>query len=172
MISKAVKIAAAAGAVLMACVGQADASQQMTVVRNGMLRVTLPAAAGSVIVANPLIADVNVVDSHTIYVIGRGYGSSAVTILDKAGRPIFDSQVMVTSSGQNAVTMYKGSTPTILVCSNVCQPAGDDNAANPQMAAAAGQQSKMTTAAPAGTGAAPVAPLTTAAGAASEAIAQ
>ena len=63
-----------------------------------MLRVALPASAGSVIVANPAsIADVNVVDSHTIYVIGRGFGSSAVTILDRAGRPIFDGQILVTA---------------------------------------------------------------------------
>ena len=124
MISKSVKIAAMAGMALLAFAAQAGATPQqlITVTRNGVQRLPLSAAAGSVIVANPEIADVNVVDSHTVYVIGRGYGASAVTILDRAGHPIFDGQVMVTAGQQNAVTMYKGSTPTVMVCSNVCQP--------------------------------------------------
>lgn len=129
MISKAVKIAAVAGAALMtfggAFVGQAYATQQLTVSRNGMLRVSLPASASSVIVANPDIADVNVVDSHTVYVIGRGYGSSAVTVLDRGGRPIFEGQVMVTAGQHDSVTMYKGSKASVMVCSNICEQAQD-----------------------------------------------
>ena len=130
MISKAVKIAAVAGVAMLAFVSQADASQQLTVTRNGMQRLPLSEAAGSVIVANPNIADVNVVDSHTVYVIGRGYGSSAVTILNRAGRPIFDGQIMVTAGQQNAVTMYKGSKASVMVCSNVCQPVQEDGGAS------------------------------------------
>ncbi len=122
MISKALKIAAA-GLALIALAGQAGASERVTVERNGMVRVGLAGSAGSVIVANPNIADVNVVDSHTIYIIGRGYGSSAVTILDHSGKAIFEGQVMVTAGQHNAVMMYKGSTPSVMDCSNVCQPA-------------------------------------------------
>ena len=122
MISKALKIAAA-GLALMALASQAVASDRVTVERNGMVRVGLNASAGSVIVANPGIADVNVVDSRTIYIIGRGYGSSAVTILDHAGHPIFEGQVLVTAGQHNAVMMYKGSTPSVMDCSSVCQPA-------------------------------------------------
>ncbi len=133
MISKALKIAAA-GLALMALAGQAGASERVTVERNGMVRVGLAGSAGSVIVANPNIADVNVVDSHTVYIIGRGYGSSAVTILDHAGKAIFEGQVMVTAGQHNAVMMYKGSTPSVMDCSNVCQPAaaatGEDGDSN------------------------------------------
>ncbi len=137
MISKSVKIVAMAGMALLALAGQAGAASQqlITVTRNGVQRLPLSAAAGSVIVANPEIADVNVVDSHTVYVIGRGYGASAVTILDRAGHPIFDGRVMVTAGQQNAVTMYKGSTPTVMLCSNVCQPAQGAVVASPDAGA-------------------------------------
>ncbi len=123
MISKAVKIAAVAGVALLALVGQVEAAQQLTVSRNGLLRVALPASAASVIVANPEIADVNVVDSHTVYVIGRGYGSSAVTVLDRGGHPIFEGQVMVTAGQHDAVTLYKGTKASVMVCSNICEQA-------------------------------------------------
>jgi len=149
MISKALKIAAT-GLVLMTLAGQAAASQQVTVARNSMVRVALPASAGSVIVANPNIADVNVVDSHTVYVIGRGFGSASVTILDRAGRPIFDGQVVVTAGLHDSVMMYKGSKPSVMVCSNICQPIDDNGnsggATGPTAAAAAAPPAVPTTA--------------------------
>jgi Flp pilus assembly secretin CpaC len=120
-----------AGLAMLALAGEAGASERLTVARNGMVRVALPASAGSVIVANPNIADVNVVDSRTIYIVGRGFGSSAVTILDHAGRPIFDSDVMVTAGQRSAVTIYKGSTPSVMVCSNVCEAVNDESAKDP-----------------------------------------
>ena len=158
MISKALKIAAT-GLVLMALAGQAGASDRVTVERNGMVRVGLTASAGSVIVANPAIADVNVVDSRTIYIIGRGYGSSAVTILDHAGHPIFEGQVLVTAGQHNAVMMYKGSTASVMDCSNVCQPAAaatsdnsDSNALTTLFKAAAAAKPAAAPAAPAAPG--------------------
>ncbi len=145
MISKALKIAAS-GLVLMALAGQAGASERIAVERNGLVRVALVGSAESVIVANPNIADVNVVDSHTIYIIGRGYGSSAVTILDHSGHPIFEGQVMVTAGQRNAVTMYRGSKPSIMDCSNVCQPAVEDsNGGSGQSASAAPPPGSTTT---------------------------
>jgi len=135
MISKALKIAAA-GLALMVLAGQAEASGRLTVARNGMLRVQLPAAAGSVIVANPNIADVSVVDSHTVYIVGRGFGASDVTILDRAGRPIFENEVMVTAGQHSAVTVFKGTQPQVMVCADVCEAATDDNAQDPGTAAA------------------------------------
>jgi len=134
MISKALKIAAGLGVTVLALTamaGQAEASGRLAVARNGMVRVALPSAAGSVIVANPNIADVNVVDSRTIYIVGRGFGSSDVTILDRAGRPIFESEIMVTAGQHSAVTVYKGATPSVMVCSDVCEAATDDSAEDP-----------------------------------------
>jgi Flp pilus assembly secretin CpaC len=154
MISKALKIAAAGLALMVVGItvgaGQAEASGRLTVARNGMLRVSLPAAAGSVIVANPNIADVSVVDSHTVYIVGRGFGASDVTILDRAGRPIFENEVMVTAGQHSAVTVFKGTQPQVMVCADVCEAATDDIAQDPGTATAK--------AAPAGTPAPAAAP--------------
>lgn len=129
-VSKALKFAILGGVLLAIAAGQAQASPRLTVERNNMVRVSLPGSAASVIVSNPGVADVNVVDSHTVYVIGRGYGQSAVTILDRGGRAIYDSQVIVTSTPQDAVTVYHGNKPQIMVCANVCTDAGGDSSNN------------------------------------------
>lgn len=100
--------------------GAAFAGQKLVVEKNHTARVALSAPAGSVIVGNPAIADVSVVDSRTIYVIGKGYGRSAVTITDRNGRAIWDGEVVVGSPTSGSVTIFKGLQSSTMVCSSVC----------------------------------------------------
>lgn len=105
---------------LMASTGAAFAGQKLVVEKNHTARVALSAPAGSVIVGNPAIADVSVVDSRTIYIIGKGYGRSAVTITDRNGRAIWDGEVVVGSPASGSVTVYKGLQSSTMICSSVC----------------------------------------------------
>ncbi len=98
----------------------AVAGQTMVVEKNHSTRVSLGAPAASVIVANPEIADVQVIDSRTIYIVGKGFGSSGVTVTDHSGRAIFDGEILVTAAQHGGITVYKGLTPSLMVCSNIC----------------------------------------------------
>jgi Flp pilus assembly secretin CpaC len=98
----------------------ASAAQRLVVEKNHSARISLSGAAGSVIVANPAIADVNVIDSRTVYIVGKGFGNSSVIITDQMGRPLFDGEVVVTASQKGAITVYKGLTPSLMVCSTIC----------------------------------------------------
>ncbi|EGF91880.1 outer membrane channel protein [Asticcacaulis biprosthecium C19] len=104
---------------LMAAV-PALAGQPVTVEKNHTLRVTLVAPAGTVVVGNPDIADVTVVDSRTLYIVGKGFGSSAVNVAGRDGRSLFDGEVTVTAPKRGAITVYKGLKPSLMVCTNVC----------------------------------------------------
>jgi len=66
----------AAGLLLAAAVpGAAQAqSQALNVEIDQSARIQLRGQAGSVIVGNPQIADVTVVDANTLFVTGKGYG--------------------------------------------------------------------------------------------------
>ncbi len=105
------------------------AEQRVVVEKNHMLRIALSAPASSVIVGNPEIADVNIVDSRTIYILGRGFGNSAVTVTGRDGKALFDGEVVVSGAQHGAITVYKGLKPSLMVCSNVCvaQDVGDNN---------------------------------------------
>ncbi|MFT3997204.1 MAG: pilus assembly protein N-terminal domain-containing protein [Asticcacaulis sp.] len=96
------------------------AGAKVVVEKNHSTRVTLSAPAGSVIVGNPAIADVTVVDSRTIYIVGRGFGRSSVTVTDSAGRTIFDGDVVVGTPVDGGITVYKGLKPSTLVCARTC----------------------------------------------------
>jgi Flp pilus assembly secretin CpaC len=86
-------------------------------------RVQLRGAAGSVIVGNPEIADVTVVDANTLYITGKGYGVTEVVAVDPIGRTVFQSQVVVTAGdGAGRVRMWRGAQATEMACATSCSP--------------------------------------------------
>jgi Flp pilus assembly secretin CpaC len=111
---------ALAGALSLLAAAAAAAGQRTVIEKNHVMRVSLSAPAGSVIVGNPEIADVNIVDSRTIYILGKGFGSSAVTVTGRDGKPLFDGEVVVTAAQKGGITVYKGLKPSLMVCSTVC----------------------------------------------------
>lgn len=86
-------------------------------------RVQLRGPAGSVIVGNPLIADVTVVDSNTLYITGKGYGVTEIVAVDTIGRTVFQSQVVVTDgAGSGRVRVWRGGQATEMACAASCSP--------------------------------------------------
>ena len=85
-------------------------------------RVALRGAAASVIVGNPAIADVTVVDANTLYIVGKGYGVTEVVAVDAIGRPLFQSQIVVTGGSTGAVRMWRGGQMTEMACGGSCAP--------------------------------------------------
>lgn len=86
-------------------------------------RVQLSGPAGSVIVGNPEIADVTVVDANTLYITGKGYGVTDVVAVDQIGRTVFQSQVVVTAGdGAGRVRIWRGAQSTEMACASSCSP--------------------------------------------------
>ena len=86
-------------------------------------RVQLRGQAGSVIVGNPEIADVTVVDANTLYITGKGYGVTEVVAVDTTGRTVFQSQVVVTAGdGSGRVRVWRGAQSTEMACASSCSP--------------------------------------------------
>ena len=86
-------------------------------------RVQLSGPAGSVIVGNPAIADVTVVDANTLYITGKGYGVTEVVAVDQIGRTVFQSQVVVTAGeGAGRVRVWRGAQSTEMACAASCSP--------------------------------------------------
>jgi len=115
--------ALASAAVLLApAVGTAQ-SASMNVEIDQAQRVQLRGPAGSVIVGNPQIADVTVVDSNTLYITGKGYGVTEIVAVDAIGRTVFQSQIVVTDgSGSGRVRVWRGAQATEMACASSCSP--------------------------------------------------
>lgn len=116
--------AAMAGAAVLALPGSgATQSARLNVEIDQATRVQLRGPAGSVIVGNPLIADVTVVDSNTLYITGKGYGVTEIVAVDAIGRTVFQSQVVVSEgSGTGRVRVWRGGQATEMACGASCSP--------------------------------------------------
>jgi Flp pilus assembly secretin CpaC len=87
------------------------------------VRLSVPGSAASVVIGNPDIADVTVVDSHNIFVSGRSFGSTDIHVLDADGRLLISADLVVSAPNSAHVSIYRGATRTDLSCSPVCQSA-------------------------------------------------
>lgn len=95
-------------------------------------RVQLRGPAGSVIVGNPAIADVTVVDSNTLYITGKGYGVTEIVAVDTIGRTVFQSQIVVTAgTGSGRVRVWRGGQATEMACAASCSPTLRSSAGTP-----------------------------------------
>ena len=70
----------------------------------------LPESAAAVVVGNPNIADVSVHSSDTLFVLGRGYGSTNIIVLNSLGQTILNADVHVGAGAQaGQVRIFNGS---------------------------------------------------------------
>jgi hypothetical protein len=88
------------------------AAESLAVPLDQSAAISLPARAQSVMVGNPAIADVNVLDSRTAVVLGRGYGVTNLLVVDARGRTLMDRQIVVSAPDVNRVSVFRRSAET------------------------------------------------------------
>lgn len=129
--ARLVAVLAAAAVVFSPAIGTAQ-SGSLNVGIDQAQRVQLRGPAGSVIVGNPAIADVTVVDSNTLYITGKGYGVTEIVAVDTIGRTVFQSQIIVTDgAGSGRVRVWRGGQATEMACAASCSPTQRSSDASP-----------------------------------------
>ena len=108
---------ALAGALILA----APASAGVVARIDEATAITLTGSAASVIVGNPAVADVNIIDRRRIAVLGRTYGTTNVMVYDAAGRLIYNGLITVTSPSAGHVSMYRGTLVHNFTCGPRCE---------------------------------------------------
>jgi hypothetical protein len=108
-------------AMLLVSLAASAAAEPLTVAIDHSARLNVQGAAASVVIGNPQVADVTVVDSHTVFVSGRGYGETDVVVLDGAGRTLYAGEIMVGTPGGGRVSIYRGAERTDMACAPACE---------------------------------------------------
>jgi Flp pilus assembly secretin CpaC len=83
--------------------------------------VKLPAKVSTIVVGNPLIADVTLQNGGVIVVTGKGYGSTNFIAMDRFGEILVDRQIQVEGPTEALVTVYRGVDRETYSCTPVCQ---------------------------------------------------
>lgn len=117
--------AALAALVLGTGLGAAEAADLVTVTLDQAKVLQLPSRTATVIVGNPIIADVTMLKRNdTVVLTGKGFGETNLIVLDDQGKAIRESIVRVTPP-ENVLIVQRGMDRESYACSPRCQPIVD-----------------------------------------------
>jgi Flp pilus assembly secretin CpaC len=83
--------------------------------------VKLPARVATIVVGNPLIADVALQAGGVLVVTGKGYGATNFIAMDRAGEVLVDRLIQVEGPTDQLITVYRGVDRESYSCMPVCQ---------------------------------------------------
>ena len=83
--------------------------------------VKLPPRVSTIVVGNPLIADVTLQPGGLIVVTGKGYGATNFIAMDRAGEVLVDRVIQVEGPTDQLVTVYRGIERESYSCMPICQ---------------------------------------------------
>lgn len=81
----------------------------------------VPDGTATLVVGNPLIADVSVQPGGTLVVTGKGYGNTNLVALDRSGSIILNHQIEVQGPLGPTVVVYRGVDRETYSCTPVCE---------------------------------------------------
>ncbi len=114
---------AAAWALLVAVVAAAPAQADNVSVNVDQARVMkLPDRVATIVIGNPLIADATLQAGGVVVLTGKGYGSTNMLALDRAGKIVMDHTVQVVGPATaDLVIVYKGAERESYSCAPECE---------------------------------------------------
>ena len=118
LIRRMVRIAAAV--VMASSLTSAGAAEVINVIMDQAKIAPVPDRTATLVVGNPLIADVSVQAGGTMVLTGKGYGVTNVIALDHAGKVLSDKLVRVKGPLENVV-VYRGATRESYTCAPNCE---------------------------------------------------
>ena len=81
----------------------------------------LPEKVSTIVVGNPLIADVAVQSGGLVVITGKGYGATNLIVLDRAGTVLMERQVIVRGATDQTVSVYRGTERETYSCTPNCE---------------------------------------------------
>jgi hypothetical protein len=96
------------------------AADQLSVSLDQARIMKLPNRVATIVVGNPLIADVSVQSEGLLVVTGKGYGRTNVIVLDHSGAVLLETLVQVRGATDTLV-VYRGADRESYSCAPKCQ---------------------------------------------------
>jgi Pilus formation protein N terminal region len=83
--------------------------------------VKLPTRVATIVVGNPLIADVTLQNGGIVVVTGKSYGATNFIAMDRSGEILVDRLIQVEGPTDQLVTVYRGVDRETYSCMPICQ---------------------------------------------------
>jgi hypothetical protein len=115
---------------LIAMVWPAAAAEPIVVLLDQARILQLPDRAATVVVGNPLIADLSIQPGGLAVITGKGYGATNFIVMDRSGAVLLEKTVEVQGPNDKIVVVYRGVDRETYSCTPICSPRitlGDDS---------------------------------------------
>ncbi len=84
--------------------------------------IRLPERVATIVVGNPLVADITLQPGGVIIVTGKSYGATNFVAMDRNGEVLVDRIILVEGPADRVVTVYRGIERESYSCMPICQP--------------------------------------------------
>jgi hypothetical protein len=111
----------AIGLLLWPAAGWAQPGDTIAVSVDQAKLVKLPSRVATIVVGNPLIADVTLQSGGIVVVTGKGYGATNFIAMDRGGEILVDRLIQVEGPTDQLVTVYRGVDRETYSCMPTCQ---------------------------------------------------
>jgi len=115
---------------LVSVASEALAEEPIAVALDEARIMKLPERAATVVIGNPLIADISIQAGNLGVITGKAYGATNIIVLDHGGAVLTELTIDVKGPRDSTVVVYRGATRETYSCTPLCSPRitlGDDN---------------------------------------------
>jgi len=98
----------------------AVADSPLSVSAGAAARISLSAPVRDIVVGDPTVADVSLVNERTLVVLGKKAGSTTVLAFDARGRALADRDVVVSDVPTQGVIVQRGANSATYACGDRC----------------------------------------------------
>lgn len=99
-----------------------EAAETMDVFLDQAALMKLPDKVSTIVVGNPMIADIAVQSGGLVVVTGKGFGTTNLIALDRAGSVLMEKNIVVSGPrGRDTVQVYRGVQRETFSCTPNCE---------------------------------------------------
>jgi Flp pilus assembly secretin CpaC len=110
------------GALVLCLPAAARAAETLNISLDQATLMKLPDKVATIVVGNPMIADVAVQSGGLVVVTGKGFGSTNLIVLDRAGAVLLEREVVVSGpGGAQTVQVFRGIQRETYSCTPNCE---------------------------------------------------
>jgi Flp pilus assembly secretin CpaC len=118
------RLFATAAIALIISAGVAQAGQQLLAVTLDQAKIVrIPAGTQTLIIGNPIVADVTMLKNIGMMVVtGKSFGQTNLIAVDGSGNPVSESMIRVSGATDSTITVYRGMDRESYSCTPHCEP--------------------------------------------------
>jgi Flp pilus assembly secretin CpaC len=119
---KIVALALSVAAAALCLPAAARAAETLDIALDQATLMKLPDKVATIVVGNPMIADVAVQSGGLVVVTGKGFGSTNLIVLDRAGAVLLQREIVVSGpAGAQTVQVFRGVQRETYSCTPNCE---------------------------------------------------